>query len=106
MECNNLFQVISKPTRITPTGATLFDLVITNCPGYFVNSGTLSPPSNCDHSVVFANLSISISNNKCYMHTVWDSQNANTNSLKAALSNYDWNGCIKECHDVNIAYKN
>ena len=37
MECNNnLFQVISEPTRMTPTGATLLDLVITNCPGFLV----------------------------------------------------------------------
>ena len=32
MECNNLFQVINEPTRITPIGATLLDLVITNYP--------------------------------------------------------------------------
>ena len=42
-------QVINEPTRITSIGATLLDLIITNCPGYFVNSGTLSPPANCDH---------------------------------------------------------
>ena len=90
MECNNLFQVISELTRITLTGATLLDLVITNCPGFFVNSGTLSPPSNCDHSIVFTNLSISILKHKCYTCTVWDYQNVNTDSLNAALSNYDW----------------
>ena len=32
MECNNLFQVINEPTHITPIGATLLDLVITNYP--------------------------------------------------------------------------
>ena len=48
MECNNLSQVINEPTRITSIGATLLDLIITNCPGYFGNSGTLSPPANCD----------------------------------------------------------
>ena len=34
MERNNLFQVISEPTRITPTGTTRHDLVITNCSGF------------------------------------------------------------------------
>ena len=77
IECNNLFQVISEPTRITPTGATLLDLVITNYPGFFVNSGTLSPPSNCDHSIVFANLSVSILKQKCYTRIVWDYKNVN-----------------------------
>lgn len=106
IECNNLFQVISEPTRITPTGATLLDLVITNYPGFFVNSGTLSPPSNCDHSIVFANLSVSILKQKCYTRIVWDYKNVNTDLLNAALSNYDWDGCINDCHDVNIVYKN
>ena len=106
IECNNLFQVISEPTRLTPTGATLLDLVITNYPGFFVNSGTLSPPSNCDHSIVFANLSVSILKQKCYTRIVWDYKNVNTDLLNAALSNYDWDGCINDCHDVNIVYKN
>ena len=106
IECNNLFQVISEPTRLTPTGATLLDLVITNYPGFFVNSGTLSPPSNCDHSIVFANLSVTILKQKCYTRIVWDYKNVNTDLLNAALSNYDWDGCINDCHDVNIVYKN
>jgi hypothetical protein len=36
MACNNLFQVINEPTRITSEGATRLDLIITNSPGYFV----------------------------------------------------------------------
>jgi hypothetical protein len=32
MACNNLFQVINEPTRITLEGATLLDLIITNLP--------------------------------------------------------------------------
>ena len=84
-------EVIKQPTRITPTGATLLDLVITNCPGFFVNSGTLNPPSpsNSDHSIVFVNLNISISKRKCYTRTVWDYRNVNTDSLNAALTKYD-----------------
>lgn len=56
MECNSLSQVINEPTRITSTGATLLntDIIIINCPGYFVSSSTLNPPANCDHSLIFA----------------------------------------------------
>ena len=32
-ECNNLHQVINEPTRVTETGASLLDLIITNYPG-------------------------------------------------------------------------
>ena len=59
MECNNVFQAITEPTRITEHGATVLDLIITNCPGYFVHTGTLSPPSNCDNCFIFAKLSMS-----------------------------------------------
>ena len=39
-ECNNLHQVITEPTRVTETGASLLDLIITNYHGFFVCSGT------------------------------------------------------------------
>ena len=61
MECNNLYQIINEPTRITQYSESLLDLIITNCPGYFVNYGTLSSPANCDHSLIFARLNISVS---------------------------------------------
>ena len=56
LECNNLCQVINEPTHITQHTATRLDLIITNGPGNFVNSG--SPPANCDHSLIFADLNI------------------------------------------------
>ena len=58
MECNNLFQVINEPTRVIQNGVTILDLIITNCPGYFVQSETLSSPTNCDHSLIFAKMNI------------------------------------------------
>ena len=83
-----MFQVISEPTRLTPTGATLLDLVITNYPGFFVNSGTLSPPSNCDHSIVFTNLSVSILKQKCYTRIVWDYKNVNMENVNMEMRHY------------------
>ena len=58
-ECNNLSQLVDEPTRITALGESILDLIITDAPGYFVSSGTLSPPANCDHNFIFAKLSIS-----------------------------------------------
>ena len=49
LESNNLAQLIAEPTRVTFNSSTMLDLVITNCPERFSVSGTLSPPSNCDH---------------------------------------------------------
>ena len=47
-------------------------LIITNFPGFFVNSGTLSPPANCDHSFIFAKLDVSLTKRKCYTRKFWD----------------------------------
>ena len=53
LEGNSLAQLISEPTRITSQYATILDVVITSRPVLFTNTGTLSPPSTCDHSIVF-----------------------------------------------------
>jgi hypothetical protein len=106
MECNNLSQVINEPTRITSTSATLLDLIITNCPGYFVNSGTLSPPANCDHSFIFAKMNISLSKQKCYKRSVWNYQkNINEEALNLALSNFELDESLFS-NNVNILYNN
>ena len=105
MECNNLSQVINEPTRITSTSATLLDLIITNCPGYFVNSGTLSPPANCDHSFIFAKMSIFLSKQKCYKRSVWNYQNINEEALNLALSNFELDESLVS-NNVNILYNN
>jgi hypothetical protein len=85
MECNSLFQVINEPTRITAHGASILDLIITNSPGYFVNSGTLSPPYYCDHSLVYARMNISFVKQKCYKRHIWD------------LAKVDSNNYVKPC---------
>ena len=36
LKCNNKYQVINELTHITQSGATLLDLIITNCPNYFI----------------------------------------------------------------------
>lgn len=48
-ESNNLYQLVDNPTRITRSGESILDLIISDSPGFFVSSGTLSPPANCDH---------------------------------------------------------
>ena len=90
LECNGLFQVINEPTRITAHSATLLDLIITNSPGYFVNSGAISPPSNCDHSLVYARMSVSLEKQKCYTRHIWDYSKIDENALREVLVNAAW----------------
>ena len=55
LESNNLYQLVDNPTRITQTGESILDLIISDSPGFFVSSSTLSAPANCDHCIIYAN---------------------------------------------------
>ena len=54
-----LQQLVTEPTRITPTTATLIDVIFTNCPDRVVCSG-VRHISISDHSLVFAYRKLSI----------------------------------------------
>ena len=54
-----LQQLITEPTRITPTSATLIDVIYTNCPDKVVCSG-VRHISISDHSIVFAYRKLSV----------------------------------------------
>ena len=56
LENNNLYQLVDNPTQIIQTGESILDLIISDSPGFFVSSGTLSPPANCDYCIIYANL--------------------------------------------------
>ncbi len=90
LEGNNLTQLITEPTRVTNRCSSILDLIITNYPVFFTNTGTLRPPSNCDHSVVFAKMNIQ--NFKChtYKREVWNFNNVNFSALNKELLENNW----------------
>ena len=69
LEINNLAQLMAEPIRVTFHSSTMLDLV-TNCPERFSASGTLSPPSNCDHSVIFASMNLFSHRSRSYKRHV------------------------------------
>lgn len=100
LECNNFFQLMEEATRITLTGESILDLVISDTPGLFVQTGTLSPPYNCDHNVIFGRLCIPVVKHKCYKRRVWNFNNINEEQLDKELAIADWNEVFLD--DVNI----
>ncbi len=104
MACNSLFQVINEPTRITEHSATLLDLIFTSSPGYFVKSGTLSPPGNCDHSLVYARMSISFAKPKCYTRHGTCYSRIDYNKLSEALTGANWEEIFTSVEDVDALY--
>ena len=81
------------------------DLIITNCPRYFINCGTLSPPATCDHSLIFARLNISVSRPKCHNQRIWQFNDVNEAELCNELANFGWNPEIfSNLYDINVIY--
>ena len=82
------------------------DLLITNCPGYFVNCRTLSPPANCDHSLISARLNISVSKLKCYNRRTWQFYDVNGEELCNELANFHWDEEVftSDSYDIDDIY--
>ena len=84
LECNNLYQIIDEPTRITASRESILDLIISDSPG------TLSPPANCDHNLIFATLSFPVNKKRSYRRRIWKFNGVNEDALNNALVNADW----------------
>ena len=104
LESNNLAQLIGEPTRVTFNSSTILDFVITNCPERFSASGTLSPPSNCDHSVIFASMNLFTHRSRSYKRCVWNFNNVNITYLNWELSQLDWISLCENTNDIDETY--
>ncbi len=58
IKSNKLSQLINKPTRVTPTSATLLDVIITNKPDIALNTDVVPHPI-ADHDLISVTLNIS-----------------------------------------------
>lgn len=104
LEGNSLSQLITEPTRVIRQQATILDVIITNCPNFFVSTGTLSPPSNCDHSVIFAKMNIQFY--KCYSfkREIWNFNNVDTINLNKELLGTKWHPSLENATDIDEVY--
>jgi hypothetical protein len=99
---NHLTQHISEPTRITPTRASLLDLIISNKPNLVSSSAVIPPVHTNDHCTITGILNFVISSPKAYVRTMWDYKNADFKNFKTELEQVDWDDCFRS-GDVNIA---
>ena len=82
----------------------MLDLVITNCPERFSVSGTLSPPSNCDHSVIFASMNLFTHRSRSYKRHMCNFNNVNVTDLNLELSQLDWFSLCDDTNDIDAFY--
>ena len=90
LNINNLFQIIDEPTHITPTTSSLLDIIITDAPGYVVDSGTHAPIGDNYHCRIFCKVRIKFKREPAYSRTIWDYNTADFLSLTNTLSIAPW----------------
>ena len=102
---NGLIPVISRPTHVSDTYATLIDHIYTNCIANFRNSGIITDPF-ADHLGIFVKISLgkktpSIKQPTHYTYT--DYSQDNIESFKNIISNTDWTP-VRNTSDPNDKY--
>ena len=79
------------------------DLIFTSQPNLVVESGVHSSlHSNCHHQIVFAKFKLMISYPPLYSREVWHYREANTDIIRRAVSNFNWE---KIFYNTNVSKK-
>ena len=104
-ESNNLYQLVDNPTQITRSEKSILDLIISDSPGFFVPSGTLSQPANNDHCITYANLNCRKEKPKSFTREIWNFNDVDLDGLNGTLSNADWNDVFDAAlFDIDVIY--
>ena len=101
---NGLERLIFEPTRVTSSTSSILYLLITNCSNDFLNTGTLSSPQNCDHSIIYGEMTISIHKLHCFQRDVWDFNNVDIVNLNRELQQVDWSEFLLSASDIDVIY--
>ena len=89
---NCLEQLIKEATHIPNENTqTCIDLVLTNQPFLFVDSGVIpSPDPLLKHQITFGKLNLNVPSPPPYKRKVWDFTLAHTLAIKSQMSNIQW----------------
>ena len=99
----NLTQVVSEPTHITNSSATLIDLIFASSPFQVESCSTIPPLANSDHNGLQLTISVKSSKRavKGVPRRIWKYSLADFDSMADYLESIDWNlvlvGNINNC---------
>ena len=98
-----LCQLINEPTDLSENSSSCIHLLFTSQPNLIVQSSvhpSLHP--NCYHQTVFAKINLMISYPPPYSREVWHYTEANTDLIRRAISNFNWE---KTFYKTNVTKK-
>ena len=91
IETNDLYQLINEPTNLRDESMTCLDLITTDQPKFFVESGVHpSLDDHCQHQIIYGKLNLSIPDPPPYRRTIWDYSKADTNKIRDVIYGIDW----------------
>ena len=91
IETNNFYQLINEPTNIRNEGMSCIDLIISDQPYLFTESGVHpSLDEYSQHQIVNDKLNISIPYPPAYNRTLWDYANASEQKIRDSINSMDW----------------
>ena len=95
IETNNLYQLINEPTNIRGESMSCIDLIITDQPAFFVETG-VNPSLDdfCQHQLVHGKVNIAIPFPPPYKRNVWDYCKADILNIRSILRNVNWHFCF------------
>ena len=86
-----LNQLVEEPTHILGNSLSCIDLIITDQPNLFVDSGVHSSLyANSHHQIVFGVVNLSVLRPPPYKRTVWECDKANIDMINHDLSSINW----------------
>ena len=98
-----LNQIIEEPTHILGNSLSCIDLIITDQPNLFVDSGVHSSLyANSHHQIVFGVVNLPVSRPPPYKRTVWEHDKAEIDMINHDLSGMNWSEMF-DGPDVNQA---
>ena len=88
---NCFSQLINEPTHIQTNSSSCIDLIFTNQPNSFVNSGVHSSlHPNCHHQIVHTSFNLDIYYPPPYQRLIWDYKKADSTNIRKTLDSVIW----------------
>ncbi len=102
---NGLTQIVSKPTRITPTCSTLLDLISVSRQSMVINTDVL-PPFYSDRHSVYVQTTFKLPHRNSYKRLIWDHSSINKTAITSDFTSFNWDSLIyqdnihQSCEDI------
>ena len=101
---NNLYQLIDKPTNIWGERMSCIDLIITDQPNFFIESGVQpSIDNHCQHQIIYGKLNILSPTPPPYERIIWDYYKTETSKIRDIINSLDWNMLLCDLESEEMA---